>query len=131
MSRIYGLPKIHKEGTPLRPIGSSYNGPMTWIGRLLTNIFKNLTTDFKYNVEDTTQFQERLQDIRIEDKEKMVSFDVVSLFPSIPTALAKKIIMEKWEEIKQYLEYCIKDCRFFKYKEKYSGGNSHSLTLLK
>ncbi|XP_059224321.1 GATA zinc finger domain-containing protein 14-like [Stomoxys calcitrans] len=41
--RIYGLPKIHKEGTPLRPICSSINAPSY---HLLT--FETTTVDF-YN----------------------------------------------------------------------------------
>ncbi|XP_075148807.1 uncharacterized protein LOC142238661 [Haematobia irritans] len=59
----------------------------------------------------------------------MISFDVVSLFPSIPVNLAIKIIKEKWDEIKDYtkipmdifiemLTFCIKDSRYFVYDDK-------------
>ncbi|XP_075157554.1 uncharacterized protein LOC142230815 [Haematobia irritans] len=127
--RIYGLPKIHKEGVPVRPICSSINSPSYELSKYIVNILKNLTKDSKYNVKDAIEFKNKTSNIKIEDNETMISFDVVSLFPSIPVNLAIKIIKEKWDEIKDYtkipmdifiemLTFCIKDSRYFVYDDK-------------
>ncbi|XP_061391400.1 putative leucine-rich repeat-containing protein DDB_G0290503, partial [Musca vetustissima] len=127
--RIYGLPKIHKEGFPLRPICSSINSPSIKLCKYIVNILKNLTKNSIYNVKDSVQFRNKIKNLTINDNERMISFDVVSLFPSIPVELGLKIIDERWDEIKQYtnmeknmflkiVQFCIKDNRYFKYEDK-------------
>ncbi|XP_075163276.1 uncharacterized protein LOC142235913 [Haematobia irritans] len=120
---------IHKEGVPVRPICSSINSPSYELSKYIVNLLKNLTKDSKYNVKDAIEFKDKTSNIKIEDNETMISFDVVSLFPSIPVNLAIKIIKEKWDEIKDYtkismdifiemLTFCIKDSRYFVYDDK-------------
>lgn len=124
--RLYGLPKIHKEGIPLRPICSSINSPAYGLCRFVVDILKNLTKDSKYNVKDAVEFKNRVNNTRIEKDEILISFDVVSLFPSIPVNLALNIIKNKWHILEKYtnipqqlfldiLSFCIKDTRYFKY----------------
>lgn len=130
--RIYGLPKIHKDGLPLRPICSSVNSPSHGLSRYIADILKNLTKNSQYNVRDAIDFKSKLNDIRIEEDEILISFDVVSLFPSIPINLALRIIESKWDEMEKYttipkdlfmkiLTFCIKDSRYFKYQDKIYG----------
>lgn len=128
--RIYGLPKIHKEGTPLRPICSSINSPSYGLCKYLCEILKNITKNSQYNVKDAIEFKSKIKNINIEDDETLISFDVVSLFPSVPVNLALKIISEKWNILEGYtcipkdfflelVKFCIKDSRYFKYDEKF------------
>lgn len=127
--RIYGVPKIHKEDYPLRPICSSINAPSSSLCKYITIILSKLTENSKYNVRNSTDFRERIKNMNIEDDETMVSFDVVSLFPSIPVDIAIKIIDRKWTFLQQFttmtkglflkiLRFCIQDNRYFKYKDK-------------
>ncbi|XP_073827824.1 uncharacterized protein, partial [Musca autumnalis] len=127
--RIYGLPKIHKEGYPLRPICSSIDSPSREMCKYIVNILEYLTENSKYNIKDSVQFRNKLKNLTIKHDEKLVSFDVVSLFPSIPVDLAIDIIESRWEELKEYtnihknlfvriLSFCIKDNRYFKYENK-------------
>lgn len=127
--RIYGLPKIHKEDFPLRPICSSVNSPSIKLCKLLTKILEKLTADSVFNVKDAVQFRTKLKNCTIDEDEKLVSFDVISLFPSIPVDYAIEVIKEKWNEIEKHtaipkelffkiLKFCIKDSRYFKYKDK-------------
>lgn len=128
--RIYGLPKIHKEGHPLRPICSSINAPSTKLCRYITSILNQLTINSKYNVKNSKQFKERIKETNIQDDESFFSLDVVSLFPSVPVELALKIIEEKWKDLEpvtkiskslfiKILKFCICDNRYFRYKNNF------------
>lgn len=127
--RIYGLPKIHKEGNPLRPICSSINSPTYELSKYIVDILKHLTKDSSYNIKDALDLKDRIKEVKIEEDEILLSFDVVSLFPSIPIHLALKTITEKWDIIKTHtqipkdlfieiLTLCIKESRYFMYDDK-------------
>ena len=79
---LYGLPKIHKNDTPLRLILSSvgsYNHKRAkWLSEILTPLRHHSTT-----VKDTFDFLHRFHNNSINNK-IMGSFDVRSLFTNIP-----------------------------------------------
>ncbi|XP_067616604.1 uncharacterized protein [Eurosta solidaginis] len=125
--RIYGLPKIHKEGTPLRPICSAIGSPSYGLCKYIAEILKNITSNSTYNIKNTLEFKERINNTYIFDDEKLISFDVLSLFPSIPIQLVLDTIQEKWVRIKEFTKipkqlfmeittFCIKESRYFKFK---------------
>lgn len=127
--RIYGLPKIHKEGFPLRPICASVNSPSSELCKFIMNILKQLTVESEFNIRDAVQFRDKINNCDIDKEDRLVSFDVISLFPSIPVDFAIDVIRDKWDEIEKHttmskelfmkiLKFCIKDNRYFKYKEK-------------
>ncbi|XP_067613386.1 uncharacterized protein [Eurosta solidaginis] len=127
--RLYGLPKIHKEGLPLRPICSSVNSPSYKLCKYVVNVLENITKTSKYNVKDTIAFKNKIKDTYIFDDESLVSFDVVSLFPSIPVDHALEIIASKWDDIKNHtnltkelfmnmVRFCIRDNRYFSFNNK-------------
>uniref|UniRef100_A0A1B0DHJ8 Reverse transcriptase domain-containing protein n=1 Tax=Phlebotomus papatasi TaxID=29031 RepID=A0A1B0DHJ8_PHLPP len=60
---IYGLPKIHKPGAPLRPIVSCVQSPMNGISQFLSLILKNISNMHEYNVKDSFMFVERIQKV--------------------------------------------------------------------
>ncbi|XP_075155167.1 uncharacterized protein LOC142228579 [Haematobia irritans] len=73
--RIYGLPKIHKEGYPLRPICSSINSPASELCKYITSILKNLTVGSKFNIKNSMEFKEKINKTVIEEDETMFSLD--------------------------------------------------------
>lgn len=126
--RIYGLPKIHKLGTPLRPIVSSVQVPCYDLSKYVGQVLKNIISD-DYNVKNSLQVKKQLENMELDDDEVMVSFDVISLFTNIPVHLAIRNIMKKWDKIKEFtkipsskflkiLNFCLIENNYFMYADK-------------
>ena len=84
LPRMYGLPKLHKENIPMRPIVSTNNSIeyklSSWISKILsacTNKICNTT------VINSLDFKEKIQRIN-HDHKIIASFDIKSLFTNIP-----------------------------------------------
>ena len=127
--RLYGLPKIHKPGTPLRPVSSSVDVPCYKLSKHIGEILKN-TISKTYNIKNSIELKEQIQNITLNGDDIQVSFDVISLFTNIPIYLAIKNIMAEWETIKQHtnipkskfltiLEFCLKDNNYFKFNNEF------------
>ena len=82
--RLYGLPKIHKENCPLRPIldmcNSPYHAIARWLKDLLKPIQKQLCT---HSLVDTFEFVDSIKDSHLINR-RMCSLDVSSLFTNVP-----------------------------------------------
>lgn len=95
LSKFYGLFKIHKEGTPLRPITSTINSP----GYLLSKVFADMVdlvfprTD--HHIKNIYDFVGFVDGVSIKPDDVLVSFDVVSMYTSIPFDLVKCILMSR------------------------------------
>jgi hypothetical protein len=81
---LYGLPKIHKDGTPIRPIISAVKTYNYGLAKHLDNILKPLVND-TYMLKDTYDFVNKVKDLNINNDRYVVSFDVESLFTNVPT----------------------------------------------
>ena len=90
MPSIYFLPKIHKAvdeetGTvPGRPIVSGCAGPTRAIDTLVTRTLQPFLKRLPFRLQDRRQFLNYLNQQDIPPEAALVSFDVVSLYPSIP-----------------------------------------------
>ncbi|BHF84131.1 hypothetical protein SprV_0902728100 [Sparganum proliferum] len=107
-ARFYGLPKVHKQGVPLRPIVSLRGTPTFGLSKWLYQRLCFLTKDSEWTVKSAEEFLTRIKHLEVEADEVMVSFDVISLFTSIPPALAINTIdgflREKYDETDQQLK---------------------------
>lgn len=126
--RIYGLPKIHKCGIPLRPIVSSIQVPCYQLSKHIGLILKNIISN-KYNVKNSLELKKQLKDITLDENDTLVSFDVVSLFTNVPVYTAIKNIMDQWNTIEtktsipkskflEILKFCLNDNNYFTYNNK-------------
>ena len=86
--KLYGLPKLHKPNIPMRPIVSFCGSPTYQLSKYLTNVLKPLTEESRHKLQSTENFIDAIKTIQIPDDHKLVSFDVKSLFTSIPLQLA-------------------------------------------
>ena len=89
---LYGLPKLHKPGVPLRPILSccgSYNHECArWLSQSLVNLRQHPT-----NTPGTFHFLTKLSSQNIKNH-TIVSFDVKSLFTNIPTSFTTQLVLD-------------------------------------
>ncbi|BHF72755.1 hypothetical protein SprV_0401582600 [Sparganum proliferum] len=102
LSRSYSLRKVHKDGVPLRPMVSFRGTPTYRLAKWLFRRLKFLTVELDTTVSSSAQFLEKLKGVSLHPNEVMVSFDVTSLFTSIPQDLAietiKLLLPSKYDE---------------------------------
>ena len=130
--KYYGLPKVHKEGVPLRPIISNRGAATYKSAKELSRILKCLVEKFPHHVHNTHDFIQSIEDIKLQDNECMMSYDVHSLFTPIPIDPAITIRRKHLEQDKDLhkrtnmtvnhiccpLEFCLRNT-YFQYKGRY------------
>ena len=130
--RLYGLPKIHKPDVPLRPITCMMDSPAHKTAAYLTKVISPVLGKSEYTVKNSAAFVGELQTLTLTPEDRLVSFDVTSLFTRVPTAEAVDIICRKLDEdetladrcelpvqcIRFLMEECLK-CSYFKCQERY------------
>ena len=91
-ARFYGLPKIHKANCPMHPIVSACGTSTYNLAKYLTKILKVYVGHSSSFVKDSKDLMDKLQSIKLQDNEELVSFDVSALFTSIPVNQALDVI---------------------------------------
>ena len=86
--KLYGLPKLHKPNIPMRPIVSFSGSPTYQLSKYLTTVLKPLTDESRHKLQSTENFIDAIKTVQVPDDYKLVSFNVKSLFTSIPLQLA-------------------------------------------
>ena len=96
--KFYGLPEIHKERMPLRPIVSSIGAVTYSTSKEISRILKPLVGKSRYHIQNSQDFIQQIQCIQLQPNQCMVSFDVKALFTSVPIQPAITIIKKLLEE---------------------------------
>jgi len=126
LSKLYALPKTHKPGNKMRPIVSNINAPTYKIAKWLVKELKEVPNIKSMSVKNSFEFVDKIKDLRIESDETLVSFDVCSLFPSIPVEkainvlerhLQKEVGGEKSAIYIEAAKLCMKQ-NYFQFREK-------------
>jgi hypothetical protein len=73
--RIYGLPKIHKEGAPLRPILNTINNPTYQLAKYLAHKLKPLVDNTSSFVKDSSFFVNKIKNFKLDKDDTLVRFD--------------------------------------------------------
>jgi len=91
--RIYGLPKIHKEGAPLRRIVNTIGGPTYLLSKFLAFKLKPLVGRMESFIKESASFINELKGIKLDPEDILLSFDVVSLYTCIPINEAMEVCL--------------------------------------
>ena len=124
--KFYGLPKIHKPETPLRPIVSSCGSVTYGVAKELAKILKPLVGKSPHHINSTQDFVEQAKHFKLEPGECLGSYDVSALFTSVPIDPALNIIKDLLDkdntlkgrtvmevgDIILLLEFCLKNTYF-------------------
>ena len=122
LPKFYGLPKIHKPDTPLRPIVSSCGSVTYGVAKELAKILKPLVGKPHTHI----YFVEQAKHITLAPGECLSSYDVSALFTSVPVDPALNIIKDllvkdhtlkertamEVSDIILLLEFCLKNTYF-------------------
>ncbi len=90
--RMFGQPKIHKEGNPLREVVDSSGSVTNDINKFVSKIIKPYAEKNEFTIKNSTEFIRRAKDLKVEDDEVIVSYDVKALYPSVPQLEALDMI---------------------------------------
>lgn len=94
LPRFYGLAKIHKPEIPLRPVISAVGSALYAASKYLTRILKPMVGKGEYTVANSKEFVEALVDVQVAEDERLVSFDVKSLYTSLPIQRTLDVVEE-------------------------------------
>ena len=92
---LYGLPKVHKQDIPLRPIVSFVSSPTYQLSKFLTSLLSAIVGLSDHHVRNSQHFVQFVSTQKLRDTEVLVSFDVVSLFTRVPTTCAIQVTRER------------------------------------
>ena len=94
---LYGLPKTHKQGIPLRPILSMVNSPQHPLAKWCTDLLQPVLLKFsKHTVTDSFEFATLIRESRPPSTGCfMCSYDVKSLFTNVPLRETLNICVEQ------------------------------------
>ena len=103
LPEFYGLPKIHKENAPLRPVVAAFDGPLTPISVLLERVIHQLLKFVPSHIENTAAAVSSLKKTLSEQNppdQKLIlcTMDVVAMYPSIPIDDGTAAVIEKLNE---------------------------------
>ena len=93
--QIYGLPKIHKDNTPLRPIVCTIGSPTYHLAKHLCYILSPLVGNTNSYIRNSTHFVNKISTLHLDMMDRMISFDVKSLFTMVPIEDSLTIIKDR------------------------------------
>ena len=127
---LYGLPKVHKQDTPIRPIMSAINSFGYNLAKLLVPILQPVASS-PYTIESTQKFAQEIQHLYFDHPIYLAIFDITSLYTNIPVDETIEITLDSLcdhddkfvnltrKELKKMLELSSKDNVFYFNKTLY------------
>ena len=96
--KFYGLPRIHKTGNPLMPIISSRGSVTYGVAKVISKVLKPLVGKSPHHIQSTGDFVSKTKRLTLQTGECLSSYDVTSLFTSVPIDPTLNIIKDLLEK---------------------------------
>ena len=95
---FYGLQKIHKTGTPIRPIVSTRSSVTYGVAKVMAKVLKPLVGKLPHHIQSTSNFVSKVREVTLLPRECLSSYNVTELFTSVPIDPALNIIKDLLEQ---------------------------------
>ncbi len=136
MPRMFGLPKLHKNGNPMRPVVSCVGSVLAKSAKLIDNVVKPaVMKGWQYLKDSTTtisylesRFKQLLSEGFSAEEIYVVSFDVAAFYPSVPHDLAEQaftrarddlqVAEEQFRTLRKILRFHLENS-FFRFHKKF------------
>ena len=92
LGKLYGLPKVHKTGLPLRPVMSACSTANFNLAKYIVKLL-DPTLFNEFSTKNSFEFIQELSSFPFNNNQILASFDVKSLFTSIPVRETIDIIL--------------------------------------
>ena len=90
---LKGVLKVHKDGTPIRPIVDYTQAPAYKLAKKLTNILKtHIPLPNAFNIQNSVQLMRDISEIPFVPELKLASLDISDMYSNIPTGELENII---------------------------------------
>lgn len=125
--RPHATLKLHKSHMPVRIITNGINSPAYKMAKYINEICKMAIPTTQFNIRNSFELKEMLKNIRLNNSELMVSFDIVSMFSTIPVDMVYKALSKRWALIStvttipwdifiEMVKFCLVDTNYVKWK---------------
>lgn len=136
--KLYSLIKLHKADKRIRPVVSFVTAPSVLLSKKLIQILKEKCKfNSQFGIKNSLQFIDKVRDTQLNNC-KLISFDEVNLFPSIPPKEVIKIVEQQLHknkanpveilEIINLLRICLNQ-DYFEINGNYYTGNNSGLIM--
>lgn len=120
--KLYGVPKIHKEGVSLQSVVSSVGLQLQNVVRHIAKMLQPQAENAKSQMQDSRHLVRMLDTITTDPGDLLVSFDIVLLFTNIPTKEALEVIKQRCnpgEDIMTLIQHCLSNTYFIYNGQRY------------
>ena len=93
--KLYGLSKVYKPPCLLRPIVACRGSIMYGTARWVAHILAHMVGKTPHLLQNSADLVNKLSQIRVDEDESLISFDVSALFTSVPVEESHTLIHEK------------------------------------
>jgi len=82
---LRGLPKLHKNDVPIRPLVNFTPAPTYIVAKRLDSIIRNLVTlENSHSLKNSIDLVNKISTTKIQNNHRLASFDIVNLYTNIP-----------------------------------------------
>ena len=101
---FYGTVKLHKKDHPLRPIVSAVGSATYQLAKFISQLLTPFHRETESLIINTQDFINQLKEVTLEEDDVLVSYDVKSLFTSVPVQAAMDAIRSLLEADQSFEE---------------------------